>query len=73
MMINVHHSIEHKGKTLDSFFCSSPTVNFAYLTVLLTVCEGKINLGPRPGKFVTVPVDWNFLIIVLTVDVGIFR
>ena len=34
---------------------------------------GQKNLGPYSGKFVTVPTDWNFLTVVLTVDVGIFR
>ena len=39
--------------------------------ILLTVCEGKINIGPLPGRFVTVAL--NFLNIALTVDMGILR
>ena len=34
---------------------------------------GKINMGPLPGKFVTVPVALNFLSIALNLDMGIFR
>ena len=38
------------------------------------LCVGaKSNMGPLPGKFVTVPVALNFLGIALMVDMGIFR
>lgn len=53
-------------------FCDSELF-FTSLTILLTVRCGKINLGPLPALFVTVPVVLNFLMIPLTVDTGKLR
>ena len=44
---------------------------FASLIILHVVNGGKINMGPHPGKFVTVPVALK-LSIALTVDMGLF-
>ena len=53
-----------------TFLCISPTVIleefFASLIILLAVHGGKISIGPLPGKFVTIPVAFNFLSIALT-------
>ncbi len=41
-------------------------------TILLTVCWDKIDTRPLTGWFITLPDDWNVLIIVLIVEMGIF-
>jgi len=62
-------------KTQFSFF-NSPAVileeSLATQTLLLTVHLDEINTCPYPGSFVTIYVDWKFLIIVLMVEMGIF-
>ena len=54
---------------------NSPRLNFveffASLIILLTVCGCKIDMGPLPGMFVTVPVALNYLSIILTVNMAI--
>ncbi len=56
--------------------CSSPAVILggvsASRTILLTVCWDKIDTCPLTGWFITLPDDWNVLIIVLIVEMGIF-
>ena len=47
--------------------------DFFFASLPFTVRGGKINMGPVPSKFVTVPVALNLFSIVLTVDIGIFR
>ena len=46
---------------------------FSFLIILIAVCRGKINMVSLPGKFVTIPVAFNFLSLAITVDIGLFR
>ena len=73
MEVTSNGRFEDFGQPQDAtFLCNSPIMIlekcFASLIILFTVHGGKINRGPLPGKFVTVPVALNFLSIGLTVD-----
>src|SRR4029434_1899230 len=57
--------------------CNSPAVilgdYFASRTILLTVHGVNVQTRPLPGGFLTSPVALNFLIISMSVEMGIFN
>lgn len=46
---------------------------FPSLTILLIVCGGKKDLSAVAGKYVSIPGDFNFLIITWMVEMAILR
>ncbi len=47
--------------------------SLATQTLLLTMHRDDTDTHPLPGRSVTSLVDWNFLIITLMVEMGIFN
>ncbi len=53
-------------------FCSSPAVVLGESLAALTVHSDDTDTRPLPDRFITIYVDWKFLIIALMVKMGAF-